>query len=217
MITLDGSSQPGSSSPSTTPQLLPSDLYDAVIALLQHLRQSTTALSLSFKPPVSQEAAIFQLDKISDLISKLTSSALALQLSSQQGSIVAREWHDGIQHIVAAMQQLLEALADLASYENGYLAKTGVVWDAIDALLQNAPRDEGSAVVKAWSQDRELMKDAWEEFKELLVPAVGPRFIAADPPKPDLGGELDQDYEDIFGVEEQLTAQEQLCAQQVRA
>lgn len=73
--------------------------------------------------------------------------------------------------------------------ENPYLAHTGMVWAAIDQM-KGPSRTENQAVIKRWEGQKEIVKDAWTEFKEFVEDQEGDE---EDEDDFDDGGEDDDD------------------------
>ncbi|WVQ95822.1 hypothetical protein IAU59_002921 [Kwoniella sp. CBS 9459] len=154
-----------------TTTALPPGLGEAVAGLLVNLRQTTTALGLSFKPPISVDAAIQQLDKTSDHIGKLISCVLLAN------GYLAEEWRHGVEAIGGEVVRHIDVLSSSSGSTNGaasgskgdeYLASTGMVWESIDRLADSLSKDEKSAVLKKYTGQQGTVKDAWEEFKGIL-------------------------------------------------
>ncbi|EIW71522.1 hypothetical protein TREMEDRAFT_60448 [Tremella mesenterica DSM 1558] len=168
-------SLPTSGSSSTSLPPFPPGLCDIFRQLLQSLQQTITSLALSFKSPITPDAAIQQLHKLSDQTAQLVSCILA---SGTMGlSILADDWIDGMINVIHEEQHLVQNLRITAigvdvqgKNEKGsqemYL-NTGKVWDVIDSLLK-LPLTEVEAVVRRWKIHEELVKDAWTEFCESL-------------------------------------------------
>ncbi|WWC95811.1 hypothetical protein V866_002677 [Kwoniella sp. B9012] len=151
-----------SSSSSTSSSDIPPALGDVVGQLLAQLRQSITALGLSFNPPITIDAAIQQLGKISEYIGKLISCVLLATTPSTE--LLAEEWKGGLISVVEETNKHIRVLE-----ENGdYLSSTGIVWESIDNLLNDLSKDESSALKRRWKVHQSTVKDAWQEFKELL-------------------------------------------------
>ncbi|WVF68271.1 hypothetical protein IAT40_003036 [Kwoniella sp. CBS 6097] len=152
--------------PPVTP--LPPGLGEAVAGLLVNLRQTTTALGLAFKPPISVDAAIQQLDKTSDHIGKLISCVLLAH------GYLAEEWRNGVEGIGGEIVRHIDVLSSSGSTEasgskgDEYLASTGMVWESIDRLANGLSKDQRSAVVRKYKGQQGTVKDAWEEFKGIL-------------------------------------------------
>lgn len=171
---------PLSSSSSTQPvPSLPEGLADILIALLQTIRHTTTALALSFKPPITVPAAIQQLDKIADEYARTTSCVVGAAFHGTY-SVLVDEWREGVESIGTEIQRLLAILDDSRKtgpkngngVENPYLAHTGMVWAAIDRM-KGLSKTENQAVIKRWEGQKETVKDAWTEFKEFLEDQEG--------------------------------------------
>ncbi|OCF42619.1 hypothetical protein I317_03604 [Kwoniella heveanensis CBS 569] len=151
---------------------LPAGLGEAVAGLLVNLRQTTTALGLAFKPPISVDAAIQQLDKTSDQIGKLISCVLLTH------GYLAEEWKAGVEGIGGELVRHIDVLssrdrntsdgAGVAGSDDAYLASTGMVWESIDRLANGLSKDEKSAVVRMYKGQQGTVKDAWEEFKGIV-------------------------------------------------
>jgi hypothetical protein len=85
------------------------------------------------------------------------------------------EWREGAESIGNELQRLLAILNDSRNTapkngnagENPYLAHTGMVWEAIDRM-KGLSKTENQAVIKRWEGQKEIVKDAWTEFKEFL-------------------------------------------------
>ncbi|WVQ66064.1 uncharacterized protein L199_004242 [Kwoniella botswanensis] len=151
------------SSPSPTSSSdIPPALGDVLGQLLAQLRQSITALGLSFNPPITIDAAIQQLGNLSEYIGKLISCVLLATTPSTE--LLAEEWKEGLISVVEETNKHIQVLE-----ENGdYLSSTGIVWESIDNLLKDLSKDESSALKRRWKIHQSTVKDAWQEFKELL-------------------------------------------------
>ncbi|KAK4686619.1 cyclin-D1-binding protein 1, partial [Tremellales sp. Uapishka_1] len=146
----------------------PESLSESFLHLLHSLKQTTTSLSLSFKPPITIPAAIQQLDKLSDQLGRLITCVVLL--SSSRGALY-EEWNDGVLALGEDIKRYLGNFQHKQE-ENGneeYLRHTGIVWDAIDKLTLGLSRTENEAVGRKWKSQQEVMKDAWVEFKEFLA------------------------------------------------
>ncbi|RXK36401.1 hypothetical protein M231_06367 [Tremella mesenterica] len=164
-----------SSSSSTSLPPFPPGLCDIFRQLLQSLQQTITSLALSFKSPITPDAAIQQIHKLSDQTAQLVSCILA---SGTMGlSILVDDWIDGMVNVIQEEHHLIQGLRltairvdvqgkDEKGSQEMYL-NTGKVWDAIDGLLK-LPLTEVEAVVRRWKIHGELVKDAWTEFCESL-------------------------------------------------
>ncbi|WVQ77704.1 hypothetical protein IAR50_007394 [Cryptococcus sp. DSM 104548] len=137
---------------------MPNGLPDAFSQLLANLRQSLTSLGLAFKPPVTIPAALQQLEKISEQINQLISCAIMAK------GELGKEWKEGITAVEGEVERHIQVL------ESGgdYLRSTGMVWEAIDRMTKDLSKDEWSAVIRRWKSHQSVVKDAWEEFKEIL-------------------------------------------------
>lgn len=161
------------SSRNTVPPL-PDGLADILIALLQAIRHTTTALALSFKPPITVPAAVQQLDKVANEYARMTSCVVGAAFHGTY-SVLVDEWREGVEAIGNEIIKLIVVLKEgsraeagsLGEAENPYLAHTGMVWAAIDGM-RDLSRTENQAVVKKWEGQKEIVKDAWTEFKEFL-------------------------------------------------
>ncbi|WRT69680.1 uncharacterized protein IL334_006670 [Kwoniella shivajii] len=167
---------------------LPPALGEVVSQLLAQLRQSITALGVSYNPPITIEGAIQQLERISEYIGKLISCVL-LCSSSQ---LLAEEWKSGITNIT---EEIVRHISVLEQNENdAYLSSTGMVWESIDNLSKELSKDETQALRRRWKSHQSTVKDAWEEFKELLDAGT----------KRTEGKEQDEDDEDENGEWDEL-------------
>jgi hypothetical protein len=154
-------------------------LTDILIALLQTIRHTTTALALSFKPPITVPAAVQQLDKIAAEFSRTTSCVIGAAFHGAY-SVLVDEWREGAESIGTELERLLSVLkqhqhasgSTSAQDDNPYLAHTGMVWEAIDRM-KNFSKTENQAVIKRWEGQKEIVKDAWTEFKEFLEDQAG--------------------------------------------
>ena len=132
-----------------------------------------------------------------------------------QNSYIVREWRDGILDIGTQLLSLLAVLKEAekttgesSGGDNPYLAHTGMVWDTIDRLGGECSMSEIDAVRKVWKGQSGIMKDAWEEFKELLED---------DDDDEEMEGDFVDDSEDIFspGVNASLGPEERKRANKV--
>lgn len=184
---------------STLPDL-PSGLTDIFSTLLSSLKHTVTSLSLAFKPPVTHEAASQQLDKLADLFARITSCVFASGLDPRW-SVLAEEWTYGVQGLGGDLERLLVAFTESSSIDhvsssssstdNQYLSHTGMVWDAIDKLA-GFSTGENAAVVRKWDGQREVVNDAWAEFKDFLEDQAGEQE----------GSDDEQEGEDALGDDE---------------
>lgn len=134
------------------------NIGDAFAQCLVNFRQTVTSLGMAFKPPVTVPAATQQLEKISDQLSQLI--ACVLITHGEMG----KEWKEGILDISAEVERHLDVL----EAEGDYLQSTGKIWEAIDRMSRDLSRDEKSAITRRWKIHQSIVKDAWDEFKEIL-------------------------------------------------
>ena len=166
----------------TLPALMPG-LAESFAQLLPQLRQDVTALSLSFKPPITEKAAAAQLNKVDDSFGRLAACVVAAT-GGQAAGILVEEWKDGVEAVGAELIRLLDVFDEAAKNDhrngssassskddNPYLLHTGLVWDRIDRIMENPSTSEVMAVEKRWRGQGDVMKDAWSEFKEFLEDA----------------------------------------------
>jgi hypothetical protein len=97
-----------------------------------------------------------------------------------------------------------------------------MVWDSIDKLDKDLSRTEVQAVAKRWEGQKEVVKDAWNEFKEFLEDAGGEDGEGESKGE---GGEAGLDFgddDDEWGELEkamaggEMTAEEKARAEAVR-
>jgi hypothetical protein len=93
--------------------------------------------------------------------------------------------------------------------ENPYLAHTGLVWAAIDRM-KGLSRTENEAVIKRWEGQKEIVKDAWTEFKEFLEDQEGDE----DDDDDDDFGDGGEDEDDEWGVLERGMAGGKMSAEE---
>lgn len=134
------------------------NIADAFAQLLVNFRQTVTSLGLAFKPPVTVSAAKQQLEKVSEQLNQLISCVLI-----SHGEM-GREWKEGVLSIGAEVERHLDVL----EAEGDYLQSTGKIWEAIDRMSRDLSRDEKSAIIRRWKIHQSIVKDAWDEFKEIL-------------------------------------------------
>lgn len=113
---------------------------------------------MAFKPPVTVSAATQQLEKITDQMGQLIGCGLITH------GEMGKEWKEGILDIGAEVERHLDVL----EAEGDYLQSTGKVWEAIDRMSRDLSRDEKSAIIRRWKIHQSIVKDAWDEFKEIL-------------------------------------------------
>ena len=79
------------------------------------------------------------------------------------------EWRDRVQTLGEELIRYLVILRDAQGKDDdvAFLTHTGMVWDALDRFGEPS-KSEMAAVLKRWDGQRGLVKDAWEEFRELL-------------------------------------------------
>lgn len=167
----------------TTIPTPPPALADILNALLKELRNSVTTLALAFKPPLTAAAVKPQLEKIEDHIARMVSCVLAASGGGggHQGySMLIELWSEGVGHTIGHVNTLLSTLKDDAASGSAeakvakeqakgqapYLAQTGMVWASIDDIT--IPRNEIDAVKMVWDQQKSMVRDAWDEFKDML-------------------------------------------------
>lgn len=134
------------------------NVADAFAQLLVNFRQTVTSLGLAFKPPVTVSAAIQQLEKAAEQLNQLISCVLITH------GEMGREWKEGVLSIGAEVERHLDVL----EAEGDYLQSTGKIWEAIDRVSRDLSRDENSAIIRRWKIHQSIVKDAWDEFKEIL-------------------------------------------------
>lgn len=164
---------------------IPAGLSQATLNLLTSLRQTVTTLALSFKPPLTAAGINRYLDKATDEVRRLVSCVVAAAAGNGK-SVLVEEWKDGIELVGREVERLLSVLEEgvrqgavnagnsndsSSASESPYLAHTGITWDAIDRLKARLPADERSAVTQRWEVQKETVRDAWGEFKEMLEDA----------------------------------------------
>lgn len=180
------------SSNSTAVPVPASGIHDITIQLLTQLRQTVTTLALTFKPPLTAEAIRPYLDKLTDQVGRLVSCVLAAAGGGGEAtSSLVESWNDAVVRVGDEIQRLLTILekgvrepqASSSKGESPYLAHTGMVWEAIDKVSGTLPTDERSAVQQCWEGQKDTVRDAWTEFKEMLEDA-----------------DEDDDEDDIFGA-----------------
>lgn len=168
-----------SSSPSKPILPIPDGLRSILGTLLKAIRHNTTSLSLAFKPPITQAAAVQQLEKVSDGYARCVSCVVG---SAAHGSysVLVDEWREGVEGVGIELGRLIETLRDgtlantaknggqVSTDDNPYLAHTGMVWDAVDRL-SDLSWTEVEAVQKRIKGQRVIVDDAWAEFKEFLT------------------------------------------------
>jgi hypothetical protein len=113
------------------------------------------------------------LGKIADEYARMTSCVVGAAFHGTY-SVLVDEWREGVEGIGNEIIKLILVLKEGSRVpesdekaENPYLAHTGMVWAAIDGM-RNLSRSENQAVVKKWEGQKEIVKDAWTEFKEFL-------------------------------------------------
>jgi hypothetical protein len=206
-----------SSSSSLPP--LPQGLPDTLLALLQHLRQTTTSLSLAFKPPISVAPALAQLSKIDDHLGRLV--ACVLSTGTPTTSILVDEWREGVINLGEEVIRLLSILEGPTSAgDEPYLTHTGLVWNAIDKFSSGLSRTEIQAVMRRWAAQSGVLKDAWDEFKEVLEDAEeegdGDGIDSGDGTSAfDDDNEMMGDLRDIFSGGKKMSQEERSRAQAV--
>jgi len=135
-------------------------------------------------------------------------------------SVLVDEWREGAENIGSEIERLLGILKDHQHEtstvdENPYLAHTGLVWAAIDRM-KGLSRTENEAVIKRWEGQKEIVKDAWTEFKDFLEDQEG-----SDDEDEDDFGDGGDDEDDEWGVLERgmaggkMSAEEQSRAEAV--
>jgi hypothetical protein len=128
-------------------------------------------------------------------------------------SVLVDEWREGAENIGSEIERLLGILKDHQHEtstvdENPYLAHTGLVWAAIDRM-KGLSRTENEAVIKRWEGQKEIVKDAWTEFKEFLEDQEGDD----DEDEDDFGDE-GEDEDDEWGVLERGMAGGKMSAEE---
>jgi hypothetical protein len=162
---------------------LPAGLSEAALNLLTSLRMTITTLALSFKPPLTAAGITKYLDKATHEVGRLVSCVVAAAAGNGK-SVLVEEWREGVQGVGGEVDRLIAVIEDgvrsglnqnqgeTSAAESPYLAHTGIVWDAIDRLKARLPADELSAVTQRWEGQKEMVRDAWGEFKEMLEDAA---------------------------------------------
>ncbi|KAJ9106445.1 hypothetical protein QFC21_001591, partial [Naganishia friedmannii] len=169
-----------SSAPTRSTYLRTNDgLYQSLAAVLKHLRQDVTALSLAFSgKSITVDAALAQLTKVTDHVGRLVACVIALPV---EGCLI-QEWRQDVTEIADRIDKYFKALVahcdnpvdQQASSSTSnpppapYLLQTSSVWAAVDKMIRFASKDEPSAIKKSWKQDQELVNDAMGEFRDLL-------------------------------------------------
>jgi hypothetical protein len=213
------------STSTSVPPLVPG-LPDAFAQLLTTFRHTVTGLSLAFKPPITVPAAIAQLDKLSDQLGRIISCVIAASAGEAWDlSSLVEEWRDGVLTIAGEVDKYLDALedggrTDAGPSDNPYLLHTGMVWDSIDKLDKELSRTEVQAVAKRWEGQKEVVKDAWNEFKEFLEDAGG-KDGEAEAEGNEARLDLDDDDDEWGELERamaggEMTAEEKARAEAVR-
>ena len=128
-------------------------------------------------------------------------------------SVLVDEWREGAENIGSEIERLLGILKDHQREtstvdENPYLAHTGLVWAAIDRM-KGLSRTENEAVIKRWEGQKEIVKDAWTEFKEFLEDQEG-----EDEDDEDDFGDEGEDEDDEWGVLERGMAGGKMSAEE---
>ncbi|KAL7425124.1 hypothetical protein Q5752_000812 [Cryptotrichosporon argae] len=166
---LVASTSPAAPSPKPTP--LVAGLAATFMHLLSQLRHAVTSLSLAFKPPATADAMAQQLVKLVEVWGQLGACVLAAS------GVLGAEWAAGVRAVGDNVVVLLDVMCDGLEHgvkgEKGkeeYLSRTGMVWDAVDRM-KDGSATEVQAVLLRWDRDRETVKDAWTEFKEMLEDA----------------------------------------------
>jgi hypothetical protein len=167
---------PSTSSSGVVP-VPPAGLADIFAALLSQLKTTTTTLALAFKPPLSPAAIKPYAERLEDEVARAVSCVLALAGAPGVGSSALLDaWRAGVTGIGEAVEAFLAVLEEAArtgnvgteGEQNPYLAHTGLVHAAIERLAAGLPRTEGEAVGRVWEGQKGTMRDAWDEFKEML-------------------------------------------------
>ncbi|WWC92785.1 uncharacterized protein L201_007744 [Kwoniella dendrophila CBS 6074] len=197
---------------STSSSALPPALGDVVGQLLNQLRQAITALGLSFNPPITIDAAIQQLEKISEYIGKLISCVLLASTTST--TLLAEEWKFGITRIIEELNKHIQILQNIEKDGEGdqYLSSTGMVWESIDNLLNDLSKDEKMALKRIWKSHQSTVKDAWEEFKEILERKTEENGNEKDGEQNN-DGDLDNEWDELDLGGEELSEEERMRAE----
>lgn len=191
--------------------------HDALLTLLKHTRQEITSLSLAFSgKSILIPAAESQTKKVEDDYSRLVAVVLGLP----KGSCLSTEWAKEVGELGEAIGSLFSIfIEDARALENPssssstsslsttsptttsskappkpYLIQTKQIWTHIDHLILNISSSEPQALIKLWRSDQGCIKDAFEEYKELLEidEGVGKSVDGDD----DDGEEEERDEED---------------------
>ena len=223
------SSSSSTSSDPFIPPLLPG-LPEIVTQLTATLKQTTTSLALSFKPPITTDAAVAQLDKLSDQVGRLIACVIAAAAGGPwDRSALVEEWREGVLGLSTELEKLLVILQKAAAEpstgrkddvqgegegEGAYLVHTGLVWDAVDRMTDGMSTDEVGAVVRVWRRHGEVVRDAWDEFKEFLEDA---QEDDADDGEDEAGPDLGQEDGEWGDLEKALGGSKMSSAERARA
>jgi len=222
--------------PSTTP-------HDALLTLLKHTRQEITSLSLAFSGKnILVPAAESQAKKVEDDYSRLVAVVLGLS----KGSCLFAEWAKEVGELGEEIGSLFSIFIEDAGALDGasssstsaptttsattttttttgktppkpYLIQTKQIWTHIDHLILTISPSEPRALLKLWQSDQGCIKDAFEEYKELLEVDEGVgRSVSGDDEEgegDDEGDEGDDEWADLErelqgGDQEEMTPDE---------
>lgn len=160
--------------PATEPGQTTPDLLALAARAAAQIRQDVTALSLSVSPAkagtvatLTGKIAAAQLELVG--CTRLLAGASPYDAAAPPlRSLVTAVWAERVAALGSELARLMESLAKkIQAGNDAYLAQTGLVWEAVDALAE-LPRTEADALVQRWKRDGGLVRDAWDEFKESL-------------------------------------------------
>ncbi|KAG8908512.1 hypothetical protein FRB99_005872 [Tulasnella sp. 403] len=165
---LQQSKSPSSSQPPGSHEL--SAVHSDFVALLTLVYSHVTRVGISFKPPISSDAAIKTVGDTSNEISRLTSCALAVPVPA--GRTLRKEFIWAAQEVIESVQGLVTGLLGNDAETDEYLRKVGSVHEVIEKTKTSLPATNRAAVEKLWNSNSESLDDALRECQETVDQAV---------------------------------------------
>ncbi|KAG8879892.1 hypothetical protein FRB97_001310 [Tulasnella sp. 331] len=145
-----------------------STLRTDFISLLSLVYSHATRVGMSFKPPITELAAIKSLQGLSADTDRLATCALAVPSSA--GRTLGKQFIWAAQEVVESVQSLASGLlaATITSSSDEYLRRVGQVHVVVEKIKSSLPVDQLSAIEQIWKANSEAVEDAVNECKELM-------------------------------------------------
>ncbi|KAG8985768.1 hypothetical protein FRB95_004267 [Tulasnella sp. JGI-2019a] len=137
------------------------------ISLLAMVYSHATRVGMSFKPPITDLAAVKSLQELSADVERLASCALAVHTSS--GRILGKQFVWAAQEVAENVQSLaIGLLAASTAPSDDYLRRVGQIHAVVEKIKASLPVDQTAAVQQIWSSNSESIEDALNECKLLM-------------------------------------------------